>query len=85
METDPKKIKNIGNGLIKPEDVEQGTFGHATGLLRTLAENYQLGEVNNNRIKNIISRIREKIQKGILPDNTLDLLGYDEEPEDWRE
>ncbi|KKU09302.1 MAG: hypothetical protein UX13_C0044G0011 [Candidatus Woesebacteria bacterium GW2011_GWB1_45_5] len=88
METDPQKLRQIRKGLVKPDGISDGSFGHAAGLLNTLAENYQFLSQeagNQERIQRLIARIKEEVQSGILPQETLDLLGYEEEPTDWRE
>lgn len=70
--------------LPKPEGVPEGQYGHALMVLQTFFESRAL-RMNPEVTERLKLRIREKVEKGILPPTAIDLLDYEEEPTDWRE
>lgn len=63
-------------------------FGHGTALLNLLliAEDAKPGR-KDQLVKEVVRKIKKKIAEGILPANSLNIIGYDdkEELEEWRE
>lgn len=70
-----------------PSGITEENYSHALGILYTLIEDKgnDEGPKKETRTKRLKEKLKEKVAKGILPADTLDLLGWDEEPQEWRE